>query len=63
MVQLYFGDKRENTMIKRIISEKQVQEIKEKAKFRHKKSSELTSAEIKEIVLLLAKQHGILKNE
>jgi len=50
-------------MIKRIISEKQVSELKDKAKFKVKKSKDLTDKEIRDIVIMLAKEHGILKSE
>ncbi len=57
------GDSKEHKMIKRIISEKAIKELKEKSKFFKKKVTDLTDKELKEIIILLAKEHGILKNE
>jgi len=50
-------------MIKRVISENAIKELKEKAKHKNKKVSELTDKDLKELIILLAKEHGLLKNE
>ena len=60
MAQRYLGTRKENKMIKRLITNEQKEEIKSLAKFKEKDLKNLSDKEIREIIIIIAKKLRII---